>query len=134
MDSNEEAALVVMTLATFTGSIKCKKRRRRKEWIKPWFQRRQHIPETFCFLISCHQFLFYFIFFFFFNFFEFFFFFSTKSKLFFYFYITWNLLYIIWKIWGMLISNFWLVKNTCSIIFCEKVIWLIRKVEHCATF
>ena len=66
MDSNEEAALV-MTLATFTGSIKCKKRRRRKEWIKPWFQRRQHIPETFCFLISCHQFLFYFIFFFFFS-------------------------------------------------------------------
>ena len=72
--------------------------------------------------------------FFFFNFIEFCCFYSTKSKWFFYFYITWNLLYIIWKIWGMLISNFWLVKNTCSIIFCEKVIWLIRKVEHCATF
>ena len=61
MDSDEEAGLVAIIIATFTGNIKRKKRKRRKEWIKPWFQWRQHIPETFWFLISCYQFLFYFI-------------------------------------------------------------------------
>ena len=64
-------------------------------------------------------------------------FYSTKYKLFFYFYIFWNLLYLrfVLKICAMFISNFWLLKNTCSITVWEKsYIWLIRKVEHCPTF
>ena len=54
MDSDEEAGLVAIIIATFTGNIKRKKRKKRKEWIKLWFQWRQHIPETFYFLISCY--------------------------------------------------------------------------------
>ena len=59
MDSDEEAALIAIIIDTFTENIKRKKRRKRKEWMKPWFQRRQHIPETLCFLISSCQFLFF---------------------------------------------------------------------------
>ena len=57
MDSDEEAALIDIVIATFRENTNRKKRRKRKEWIKPWFQRRQQIPETFSFLISCYQFL-----------------------------------------------------------------------------
>ena len=57
MDSDEEAALIGIVIATFKENTNRKKRRKRKEWIKPWFQRRQQIPETFSFLISCYQFL-----------------------------------------------------------------------------
>ena len=57
MDSDEEAALIDIVIATFKENTNRKKRRKRKEWIKPWFQRRQQIPETFSFLISCYQFL-----------------------------------------------------------------------------
>ena len=57
MDSDEEAALIDIVIATFKENTDRKKRRKRKEWIKPWFQRRQQIPETFSFLISCYQFL-----------------------------------------------------------------------------
>ena len=57
MDSEEEAALIDIVIATFKENTNRKKRRKRKEWIKPWFQRRQQIPETFSFLISRYQFL-----------------------------------------------------------------------------
>ena len=57
MDSDEEAALIDIVIATFKENTNRKKRRKRKEWIKPWFQRRQQIPETFSFLISRYQFL-----------------------------------------------------------------------------
>ena len=40
MDSDEEAALSVITVATFTENIKREKGRRRKEWVKLWLQRR----------------------------------------------------------------------------------------------
>ena len=63
MDSDEEAALITIIHDTFTENIKRKKRRNKKEWMKPWFQRRQHIPETLCFLISSYQFLFFLLFF-----------------------------------------------------------------------
>ena len=57
MDSDEEAALIDIVIATFKENTNRKKRRKRKEWIKPWFQRRQQIPETFSFLIFRYQFL-----------------------------------------------------------------------------
>ena len=40
MDSDEEAALSVTIVATFTENIKREKGRRRKEWVKLWLQRR----------------------------------------------------------------------------------------------
>ena len=40
MDSDEEAALSVIIVATFTENIKREKGRRRKEWVKLWLQRR----------------------------------------------------------------------------------------------
>ena len=40
MDSDEEAALSVIIVATFTENIKREKGRRRKEWFKLWLQRR----------------------------------------------------------------------------------------------
>ena len=59
MDSGEDAAFIGIVIATFKENTNRKKRRKRKEWIKPWFQRRQQIPETFSFLIPCYQFLFF---------------------------------------------------------------------------
>ena len=40
MDSDEEAALSVIIVATFTENIKREKGRKRKEWVKLWLQRR----------------------------------------------------------------------------------------------
>ena len=40
MDSDEEAALSVIIVATFTENIEREKARRRKEWVKLWLQRR----------------------------------------------------------------------------------------------
>ena len=39
MDSDEEAALAALIIATFTENHKRKKRRKRKEWVKPWLQK-----------------------------------------------------------------------------------------------
>ena len=38
MDSDEEAALAAIIIATITENIKHKKWRKRKEWVKPWLQ------------------------------------------------------------------------------------------------
>ena len=60
MDSDEEAALAAITIATFTENIKGKKGGKERNG----FQRRQDILETFfSFLISCYQFLIFSIFF-----------------------------------------------------------------------
>ena len=40
MGSDEEVALAAVIIATFIENHKCKKRRKRKEWVKPWLQRR----------------------------------------------------------------------------------------------
>ena len=39
MDSDGKVALAAIIIATFTENIKRKKRRTRKEWVKPWLQR-----------------------------------------------------------------------------------------------
>ena len=40
MDSDEKAALTAIIIATFTENNKRKKKSKRKEWVKPWLQRR----------------------------------------------------------------------------------------------
>ena len=40
MDSDEEAALAAIIIAKFKENIKRKKRRKSKDWLKPWLQRR----------------------------------------------------------------------------------------------